>query len=230
MNRLTIAATGAALLATGPLATAQDAGLESEEQKYSYTVGYQIGTQIKSRFSQEIERMDIEVFSRGIQDALGDGESALSPEEMTAVVQARQQEEAAAQEQAAQANMEEGEAFLAENKNREGVTSTDSGLQYEVLEEGDGKMPGPTDTVVVHYRGTLIDGTEFDSSYERGEPATFGLTGIIPGWQEALQLMQEGDRWKVYLPSGLAYGAQGAGGAIGPNEALLFEIELLEVK
>jgi FKBP-type peptidyl-prolyl cis-trans isomerase len=124
---------------------------------------------------------------------------------------------------------EKGEAFLQENAKKEGVKTTASGLQYEVLTEGTGKKPGPTDTVRVHYRGTLLDGTEFDSSYKRGEPVSFRLNQVIPGWTEGLQLMSEGSTYRLFIPSNLAYGPRGAGGVIGPDETLIFEVELLAV-
>lgn len=124
---------------------------------------------------------------------------------------------------------EKGEAFLQENAKKEGVKTTASGLQYEVLTEGTGKKPGPTDTVRVHYRGTLLDGTEFDSSYKRGEPISFRLNQVIPGWTEGLQLMSEGSTYRLFIPSNLAYGPRGAGGVIGPDETLIFEVELLAV-
>lgn len=139
-------------------------------------------------------------------------------------------QEREAQTQAlAEANEAEGETFLAENAERDDVTVTDSGLQYEVLESGDGATPGPQDSVEVHYEGTLLDGTVFDSSIERGEPVTFRVDQVIEGWQEALQLMSVGDVWKLYIPSDLAYGASGQG-PIGPNEVLVFNVELLDVE
>jgi FKBP-type peptidyl-prolyl cis-trans isomerase len=130
----------------------------------------------------------------------------------------------------AQAGREKGEAFLAENAKKEGVKVLPSGLQYRVLKDGTGKQPVKTDSVVVHYKGTLIDGREFDSSYKRGEPAEFGVTQVIKGWTEALQLMKEGSKWMVYIPWQLAYGAEGRGGLIGPHETLVFEVELIRVK
>lgn len=129
----------------------------------------------------------------------------------------------------AQHGREKGEAFLSENAKKEGVKTLPSGLQYRVIKQGDGKKPKKTDQVVVHYRGTLIDGTEFDSSHKRGEPAKFGVTGVIKGWTEALQLMKEGSKWEIYVPSYLAYGESGSGKFIGPHEALIFEVELLGV-
>ena len=130
---------------------------------------------------------------------------------------------------AAEKNKKEGEAFLAENKKKEGVVTLPSGLQYKVIKEGDGQMPKDTDMVTVNYRGTLVDGTEFDSSYKRGNPATFPVNGVIPGWQEALKLMKVGSKWQLFVPAGLAYGEKGAGSTIGPNATLIFEVELLSI-
>ena len=131
---------------------------------------------------------------------------------------------------AAAKNQQEGEKFLAENKQREGITTTSSGLQYRVIKAGNGKQPESNATVVVHYRGKLLDGNEFDSSYQRNEPATFPINGVIKGWQEALPLMKEGAHWELFIPPQLAYGSKGAGSRIGPNQMLVFEVELLEVK
>ena len=148
---------------------------------------------------------------------------------MMALQQVMQSRQAAGKGAMAEANKQEGEAFLAQNKNREGVTTLPSGLQYMVLQEGNGASPGPTDKVTTHYHGTLIDGTVFDSSYERGQPATFPVNGVISGWTEALQRMQEGAKWRLFLPANLAYGAQGAGEDIGPNATLIFDVELISV-
>lgn len=127
-------------------------------------------------------------------------------------------------------NKKEGDAFLAENKDKKGIVSLPSGLQYKVIKEGEGDTPKATDKVTVHYRGTLIDGTEFDSSYGRGEPATFPVNGVIPGWTEALQLMNAGSKWQLFIPSKLAYGERGAGGKIGPNSTLIFDVELISIQ
>jgi FKBP-type peptidyl-prolyl cis-trans isomerase FklB len=142
-------------------------------------------------------------------------------------VMAKQQE---AVKKLGEKNKAEGEAFLAENKKKEGVTTLPSGLQYKAVKAGSGKKPKATDTVTVHYRGTSIDGTEFDSSYRRGQPVSFPVNGVIPGWTEALQLMEEGAKWQVFIPSGLAYAERGAGREIGPNAALIFEIELISIQ
>jgi FKBP-type peptidyl-prolyl cis-trans isomerase FklB len=149
---------------------------------------------------------------------------------MQAAFQAQQKKDMEKQAAVAKKNLDAGQAFLEANKKKEGVVTLPSGLQYKVVTEGKGKQPKSTDTVVAHYRGTLINGTEFDSSYQRNEPATFPVGGVIKGWQEALPLMKEGAKWQVYIPSDLAYGPRGAGGDIGPNEVLIFDIELLSVK
>jgi len=148
-------------------------------------------------------------------------------EKTLAAYQERRKAEVAAK---AETNKKAGEAFLANNRTQPGVKVTASGLQYQILEEGKGATPSATDTVVVNYRGTLLDGSEFDSSYKRGQPATFPVNGVIQGWQEALQMMKEGAKWKLFVPANLAYGERGAGASIGPNATLTFEVELLEIK
>lgn len=223
----------AALFLTGLVpcvVSAQGESLDTELQKYSYSMGYSIGSQVLSQFGAENIELDADAFSRAMRDAISGSEPAMDPGEMQAVVMARREKEMAEAQQQAEQARTAGEAFLAENGQRDGVVTTDTGLQYEIVAPGSGAQPTAQDTVVVHYRGTLLDGTEFDSSYGREEPATFALEGIIKGWQEALQLMNEGAKWKVFIPPDLAYGARGAGGRIGPNETLVFEIELLEVK
>lgn len=199
---------------------------KTDKQKFSYTVGFQIGQNLKR---QNLE-LDSKSFSQGVQDAIADAKPRLKHEEMQAAVQAQQKKDMEKQEAQAKKNLEAGQAFLNANKKKDGVVTTDSGLQYKVVTEGKGKQPKSTDSVVAHYRGTLINGTEFDSSYQRNEPATFPVAGVIKGWQEALPLMKEGSKWQVYIPADLAYGPRGAGTAIGPNEALIFDIELLSVK
>ncbi len=208
---------------TGP------AELETQEQKLSYIFGQNIGGQFKS---EEME-VDMAAFSAGMEDALTEAEPRLSEDEARATLEAFQQQSMAEQEEAqaelAASNKEAGEKFLAEKAGEEDVVVLDSGLQYQVLEEGSGASPGPEDEVEVHYHGTLIDGTEFDSSVSRGEPARFQVDQVIPGWTEALQLMEEGAKWKLFIPPSLAYGPRGAGQYIGPNETLVFEVELLGV-
>jgi FKBP-type peptidyl-prolyl cis-trans isomerase len=208
---------------------ASDVSLESSDQRLSYGIAYGLG----QRMANDKVPLDVEAFTAGMRDALEGNESRLSPEEVQAEMQAYQEkmqaEQQAAQAVAAEANKEAASAFFVENGAREDVVTTDSGLQYEVIEVGEGSKPSAEDSVQVHYRGTLLDGTEFDSSYSRGEPVTFGVGQVIPGWTEALQLMPVGSKWKLYIPSDLAYGAGGAGGVIGPNAALVFEVELLDI-
>lgn len=204
---------------------------ESVEDRASYVIGFSLGRNLKQ---QEVSA-NVDLIVQGIRDGLGGGAALLTDEEMQAAMttfqqnlMARQQEKMAA---AAAKNKEEGEAFLAANKGKEGVTTTDSGLQYQVIKPGSGESPKPGDKVTVHYTGTLIDGTVFDSSRERGQPATFGVTQVIPGWVEALQLMKPGAQYKLFIPANLAYGEGGAGGGeIGPNSTLIFDVELISVE
>lgn len=213
------------------VAPAEPAGpqLETTSQRLSYGIAFTLG----QRMSADSVPMDVDAFAAGLRDALEGSEPLMTQEEISAEMQAYQ-EQAAAEQQVAQAALAEANqaaatAFLAENAAREGVTVTDSGLQYEVVEAGDGPIPGPEDTVEVHYRGTLVDGTEFDSSYGRGETVTFGVGQVIPGWTEALQLMPVGSTYKLVIPPELGYGAGGAGQAIGPNAALVFDVELISI-
>jgi FKBP-type peptidyl-prolyl cis-trans isomerase len=193
--------------------------------KVSYFIGTNMGSQLKG---QGID-VDIEALVAGITDSMAGKESKYSRDELMAAMQAfevKMQADAAKKSEAAKA---EGEKFLADNAKREGVTTTASGLQYEVIKAADGAKPAATDQVKVHYHGTLVDGKVFDSSVERGEPVTFPVQGVIKGWVEALQLMPVGSKWKLFIPSELAYGKQGAGSDIGPDSALVFEVELLEI-
>jgi FKBP-type peptidyl-prolyl cis-trans isomerase len=177
--------------------------------------------------------MDVDAFTAGLRDALEGGEPRMTQEEITAEMQAYQEKMAAEQQvvqaEMATANAAAAAAYLAENATVEGVVVTESGLQYQIIEAGEGAMPGADDTVEVHYRGTLVDGTEFDSSYARGETVSFGVGQVIPGWTEALQLMPVGSKWKLAIPPELGYGAGGAGQMIGPNSALIFEVELVSI-
>lgn len=206
-----------------------NSGLETDDQKASYSVGYDFGKGIR----QNLQDLDLDIFVTGLRDAFQDKEPGISKEEMQQAMVAYRSKIMEAREKkmqdAASANKAAGEEFLAANKDKEGVVTLPSGLQYKVLVDGSGKKPGPEDTVDVHYLGTLIDGTEFDSSYKRGQPATFQVKGVIPGWVEALQLMQEGAKWQLFIPADLAYGDQGAG-QIGPGSMLIFEVELLGIK
>src|SRR3990172_6672394 len=204
----------------------EPAGPKSDKQKFSYTVGFQIGQKLKL---QNLD-LDSKAFTQGAQDAISSAKPRLTTEEMQATVQSQQKKEMEKQELLMKKNLEAGQAFLEANKKKEGVIALPSGLQYKVITEGKGKQPKSTDTVIAHYRGTLTNGTEFDSSYKRNEPASFPVEGVIKGWQEALPLMKEGAKWQIFIPADLAYGPRGAGGAIGPNEALVFDIELLSVK
>ncbi|MBI3897594.1 MAG: FKBP-type peptidyl-prolyl cis-trans isomerase [Gammaproteobacteria bacterium] len=200
--------------------------LPDDKAKSSYSFGYQMGENMKAGAKE----IDPSAFARGIEDAMSGNKSALTPEEREAAMTKYREQAMAKQKVAAEENKKRGDAYLADNKKKKGVKTLDSGLQYKVVKEGSGKSPKPTDTVSVHYRGTLINGTEFDSSYKRNEPATFPVNGVIKGWQEVLPLMKEGAKWEVAIPASLAYGERGAGGNIGPDETLLFEIELLKVQ
>lgn len=204
--------------------------LKSEKQKLSYAIGTQVGQSVARSIQQDELDLDSAVVAAAVQDALNGAKPRMSMEEMQAVMQAFQQKRAAEFRAKADANKKAGDEFLAANKKKEGVKELPSGLQYKVVKEGKGRQPKATDTVEVHYRGTHINGKEFDSSYSRNQPATFALNGILPGWQEALQLMKEGSKWQVFIPGQLGYGAGGGGGGIGPNETLLFDIELLSIK
>lgn len=202
---------------------------ESLQDKASYIIGLNVGRTLKA---QEIT-VNTDLVIKGLRDALSGAPAVLTEEEITTAMNSFQQEMVAAQEKKRQAQAEknkaEGEAFLAANKNKAGVKTTASGLQYEVLQEGKGATPKATDQVTVHYKGTLLDGTVFDSSYERNQPATLGVNQVIGGWTEALQLMKVGSKYKLYIPASLGYGEQGAGGVIGPNAPLIFEVELLGI-
>lgn len=222
-----------ALLFTGCNSSggAGDVSLETEVDSVSYSLGYQNGQFLKQRGMTDINP---EMLKAGLQAALNEAEAQLSDSQMQQVVQSFQQEaRRKAQQQRmqqAQENKKKGEEFLAKNKEKEGVKVAENGLQYKVLEEGSGVSPDSTDRVRVNYKGTLIDGTVFDSSYERGEPVTFPLNRVIPGWTQGLQLMKEGAKYKFFIPGSLAYGQNPPPrGPIGPNETLIFEVELLEV-
>jgi FKBP-type peptidyl-prolyl cis-trans isomerase FklB len=214
-------------------APAQPAGpgeLKSTKQQASYGLGLSIGRNLKA---QSID-VDLELLSRGLRDGVAGSEPLLTDEQIQNALRAFQQElmekQAAITKAEAERNKKEGEAFLAANKKKEGVKTLPSGLQYKVIKEGTGPVPKAEDTVSTHYRGTLIDGTEFDSSYKRGEPATFGVSEVIKGWTEALQLMKVGSKWQLFIPAELAYGENPRPGSpIPPNATLLFDIELLGI-
>jgi FKBP-type peptidyl-prolyl cis-trans isomerase len=205
--------------------------LDSEEKRISYGMGIGLGQRIK----QEPFGIDVDAFSKGVRDAVEGSEALMTQEEIMKEMQNFQQKQqaAAAEEsnKAGEANKQEGIAFLEKNATADGVSTTESGLQYKVLTEGTGAKPGLNDTVEVNYAGTLIDGTEFDSSYKRGQSVSFPVSGVIPGWTEALQLMPVGSKWQLVIPSDLAYGPGGTGGGpIGPNATLLFDVELIAIK
>jgi FKBP-type peptidyl-prolyl cis-trans isomerase FklB len=220
------------LLALSQPTVAADEGslIQTDQQMFSYTLGYQIGGQLAVQIRDGGLDLDPDAFAQAIADVLSGRPSAMTAVQMEAALEMLEQQQNIRQNTAAETGQSRGEAFQTEYSERQGVVVTSSGLQYRVIETGEGRSPGSADTVVVHYVGQLIDGTEFDSSRRRGTPATFSLGGIIPGWQEVLQLMHEGDIWEVVIPSELAYGARGAGESIGPNETLVFEIELISVK
>lgn len=203
--------------------------LETTQQRLSYGIAYGLG----QRMAADSVPMDIDAFTAGLRDALEGGEPRMTQEEITTEMQAYQEKMAAEQQvvqaEMATANAAAAAAYLAENATLEGVVVTESGLQYQIIEAGEGAMPSADDTVEVHYRGTLVDGTEFDSSYSRGQTVSFGVGQVIPGWTEALQLMPVGSKWKLGIPPELGYGAGGAGQMIGPNSALIFEVELISI-
>ncbi|MFC6633745.1 FKBP-type peptidyl-prolyl cis-trans isomerase [Microbulbifer taiwanensis] len=212
---------------------AAEVTLDTQEKKVSYIIAEDMAKRLES---QDV-KLDPKVVLMALDDVASGRDSRLSDEDKQQVIavfqekmQAKQQEMLAKQEEefkaSAEKNLQEGKAFLEENAKKEGVMTTDSGLQYKVITEGNGDSPSAESTVEVDYKGTLIDGTEFDSSYARGEPVQFPVNGVIKGWTEALQLMKEGAKWELYIPSDLAYGPGGAGGMIGPNATLVFEVEL----
>ena len=210
--------------------SAQDEfALDSEEKTYSYAIGTSLGERLVQQFSVQ-PGINIEALLQGLIATVSGETPLMTAAEANAAIEKKQQELLAEANAKAQEKIAAGQIFLEENKNADGVVTTESGIQYRIETSGEGDSPAASDTVVVHYHGTLVDGTVFDSSYDRGEPATFSLGSIIPGWQEVLQLMKPGDKWSVVLPPELAYGEKGAGQLIGPNEVLLFDIELLEIK
>ncbi len=207
-----------------------DTTLETKKDKVSYSIGLNIGKQM----SVLKDNIDVNKVILGIKDGQAGAESKMTEAEIKNVMTAFQAEIQAKQKtealMVASINKEEAKTFLAENKEKEGVITLESGVQYKVLAKGEGPSPKITDTVTVHYKGSLINGKEFDSSIKRGEPATFPLDGVIKGWGEALQKMKVGSKWQLFIPADSAYGSQGAAGVIGPNTMLIFEVELLEIK
>lgn len=197
----------------------------SDQQKLHYLAGFDIGQKLRPGFPN----LDVAAFSQGVQDAIQGKPSPISPEETKALYAAFQK---ARQEEAvkrAESNLKDGQAFLAANKGMKGVVTLPTGVQYRILTAGEGERPTPTDKVVVHFRGTLRDGREFDSSFRHGEPGTFPLKGVLPAWQQVLPLMAVGSKWQIFVPADQAYGSRGSAPNIGPNEVLIFEIELLKI-
>ena len=229
MKRLVTVVLGVALIAAQANAE-EKMVLKSDKDKVSYSIGVNIGQSLK----RDGVDVNTDAFAKGLKDALSGSKPLMTDNERQQTMEAFSKELRAKQEKKASAasaeNKKEGEAFLAANKKKAGVKTTPSGLQYKVIKEGTGKKPSATSTVTVHYRGTLIDGTEFDSSYKRNEPTTFPLNGVIAGWTEGLQLMKEGAKYQFFIPSNLAYGDRGAPPQIGPGATLIFEVELLKVK
>ena len=200
--------------------------IKTDKQKLSYSMGVFFGQTV---IRQEME-IDIPAFMQAVEDVLSNSERKLSDDEMQKIINTYQKKEQDERVAVSGNNKADGERFLAENRNKEGVVVLPSGLQYKIIKNSEGKRPLANSRVIVHYKGTLINGTIFDSSYARGEPIEFALNQVIKGWQEALQLMSVGSKWQVIIPSELAYGERGAGKAIGPNSTLIFDIELLNIK
>jgi FKBP-type peptidyl-prolyl cis-trans isomerase FklB len=204
--------------------------LDTQKDKESYAIGMSFGSSLRKQ-SVEVET---DILIRGMKDSLAGGKTLLTDDEQKAVLTTLQADIRKKQEekmaQAGEGNIREGQEFLAANKSKGGIVTLPSGLQYKILQAGTGPKPTTADSVVCNYRGTLINGTEFDSSYKRGQPATFPVSGVIKGWTEALQLMPVGSKWQLFVPADLAYGARGAGPGIGPNSTLIFEVELISIQ
>src|SRR3984893_2029676 len=213
------------LLALPVFAQEKSAQLKDTKDKVSYSIGLNIGF----NFKKQNLPLNTDALLAGVKDALSDKKPLLSENEVRETMTAWSKEVADKQKAAGEKNAAEGEKFLAENKKKDGVKTTATGLQYKVVKEGSGPQAATTDTVTVHYRGTLIDGTEFDSSYKRGEPATFPVQGVIKGWTEALQLMKKGSKYQLFIPSNLAYGERAMPPDIAANSRLIFEVELMDM-
>lgn len=223
-----------AATAAAPAKQADATALTTRKDKFSYALGMNYGAGLGTNLKKQSVDIDPALAAQGFKDGLSGAKTRMTEEEAKAVlkevgeeVQKAQKEKAA---QAGAANKSEGDAFLAANKAKEGVVTLPSGLEYKILKEGAGPKPTANDTVVCNYKGTLINGTEFDSSYKRGQPATFPVSGVIKGWTEALQLMPVGSKWQLFIPANLAYGERGAGADIGPDATLIFEVELLSIQ
>jgi len=218
-------------LAAGPVFAADKVELKTQKDKVSYAIGMDVGNGLKKN---DVD-VDPDIVAKAIKDVLAGNKPLMTDDEVKLAITGLQKDLQAKQQERAKAlgekNKKEGEDFLAKNKAKDGVKTLPSGLQYKVITAGKGKTPKASDTVTVQYKGTLVDGTEFDSSYKRGQPATFPVSGVIKGWTEALQLMKEGSKWQLAIPADLAYGAGGTpGGPIGPNAVLIFDVELVSIK
>jgi FKBP-type peptidyl-prolyl cis-trans isomerase FklB len=224
---LTIATLAAA---RGAAAENAPTTLKDQQDKVSYAIGLNVGQSVKQQTQQQGLTLKPDIVAAGFRDALSGGKTLLTDQEVHDTLMGLQKDMMNKASELGDKNKKEGEAFLAENKKKPGVKTLPSGLQYQVIKEGKGEKPKATDTVKANYKGTLINGTEFDNSEKRGEPATFLLRDVIPGWTEALQLMAVGSKWRLFIPSDLAYGERGAGNLIGPNATLIFEVELLGIE
>ena len=232
MKKLALPLIAASILGTSaPLMAEEEAAaqFENEQAKVSYAFGVMFG----QRMRNDLGEIDLDQFANGMKSAFNDEPQLLSDDEIAKILSEYQREMQQKQisdlQKLSEENKKAGENFLAENKNKEGVVTLESGLQYKKLTEGKGPQPSEADTVTVHYTGSLINGEVFDSSVERGQPATFPLNGVIAGWTEGLQLMPTGSKWRLFIPADLAYGSSG-NRSIGPNETLIFDVELLEIK
>ncbi len=226
-------AASASVKKTATAKVAEPAPLKTKTEKFSYALGMNIGTNLEGTLKKQSVIVDWNLVAQGLKEATAGGKTRLTQDEAKAVLTDMQKEvqeqQAAKAKEAGEKNKKDGDAFLAANKGKEGVTTLPDGLQYKILTAGTGPKPAASDSVVCNYKGTLMDGTEFDSSFKRGQPATFGVGQVIKGWTEALQLMPVGSKWQLFIPSNLGYGERGAGGEIGPNATLIFEVELLSI-
>lgn len=232
IKKLALPLVAAGALSVGSVAIAEESAVEKFESKEAQ-IGYAFGVMFGQRMRNELGNIDLDQFANGMKTAFNGEPQLLSDDEIAQILteyqREMQQQQIANLQKQGEESKKIGETFLTENKNKEGVVTLESGLQYKVLTEGKGPQPGASDSVTVHYTGSFINGEVFDSSVERGQPATFPVNGVIAGWTEALQLMPTGSKWQLFIPSDLAYGPNG-NRSIGPNETLLFEVELIEVK